>query len=114
MHWREPIETIQARERFWNQPRITVPIMLAVTALGAVGGALLGSLAVRILTGDWHWPIAPLLGAIFGGFFGLAVSYPQRIQVRRRRLNFVPMTFRCGTTPKSVNCAMTNSVVTRS
>ena len=86
MHWREPIETIQAREQFWNQPRITASIMLAVTASGVFGGALLGTLAVRILTGDWHWPTAPLLGTIFGGFFGLAFSYPRRVRVSTQEI----------------------------
>ena len=81
MQWAEPSETANGRERFWNQPRITVPTMLFTTAIGALVCSFLGAAIIRICTGGWHWPTSVLISAVIGGIFGLVASFGQRVRV---------------------------------
>ena len=82
MRWTEPLGTAKGRERFWNQPRISIPVMLVGTFAGAFMCSLLGVLMTRVSTGSWHLPVSALLPAAIGGLLGLVGSFQQRVRVR--------------------------------
>jgi hypothetical protein len=84
MYWKEPLETVKGRERFWNQP--SIPFMVAATACFASLYSLLGVFGARVCTGDWHLPISVLLPAFAGALHGLAMSMGQRVQVSRQEV----------------------------
>lgn len=71
MCWVEPRETARARARFWNQPRIIVPLMLFSVMAPFAFLALLAAIGIRLNSGSWEWKLPMLSGTVAGLGFGL-------------------------------------------
>ncbi len=86
MHWTEPLKTAKARAQFWNQPRISIPLMFFCALIFALILSILGSVVIRIGTGSWHGLNPARLFAVVGGILGLMVAFSQRVRIDRQEV----------------------------
>lgn len=64
MQWIEPIEVVRARKKFWNQPSITVPLILFTLVFPFVCFGLMAAIGIRLKTGTWQFGLSSLIGSL--------------------------------------------------
>lgn len=92
MQWIEPIEVARARKKFWNQPGITVSLVLFTLVFPFVCFGLITTIFIRLQTGTWQFGFASLIGGLSSCVF-LAISLINRPSIVQQEISLGPESF---------------------